>query len=96
MEILGIIYIFIVAAGAVGIVFELPESYNTVTQKTFLLSAIHSFVKKLFLDKNLFGKVLSGLFLVGIVPSVIIVVAIQVLVWIALAVHYIWKLGNKR
>lgn len=96
MEILGIIYISIVVAGAVAIVFELPESYNPVTQKIFFLSAIHSFVKKLFSDRNLFGKVLSGLFLVGIIPSVSIVVAIQVLVWIALAVYYIWKLGNKR
>lgn len=96
MEILVIIYIFIVIVGAVVIVFELPDSSNPVSQKKLLLSAIRSFVKKLFSDRNLFGKVLSGLFLVGIAPSVGIVVATQVLVWIALAVHYIWKLGNKR
>lgn len=95
MEILLVLYIFVVLIGAVAIIFQLPENFD-IKEKAIILGAIGIFVRKLFQNKNTFGVVLSTLLIVLILPSICIVAGIQVLLWVIEGAKYVWKLGNRR
>lgn len=60
------------------------------------LIGLKEFIETLFFERNLFGKIQSTFILIICIPSMIVTLIFQVLLWIIKLFIYIWRLGYKK
>ncbi len=63
--------------------------------KTGCFIALCEYAIDLFEQRNLFGMVVSTIVFIISIPSMLLVMLIQVFIYIVLGFVHIWKLGNK-
>ena len=93
--------IIIIVLCTIYFVLNLFALYGILSQaddnfKTGALIGIKEFVGELFYNRNIFGIFLSSMFLILVIPAIILVLAVQIVVWIVMILGYIYNLGNKK
>lgn len=71
------------------VIFTLNDNDNS-------LIGLKEFIETLFFERNLFGKIQSTFILIICIPSMIVTLIFQVLLWIIKLFIYIWRLGYKK
>ena len=89
--VLCIIYLVLNSFALFGILSQVDDDF-----KTGVLIGIKEFVGELFYNRNIFGIFLSSMFLILVIPTIILALGIQVVVWISMFLGYIYNLGNKK
>lgn len=69
---------------------EYRDKYN------FILSALGDFIRNLFVEKNLFGIILSLPIFVVSIPAFLLLLLIEAIMWLIFLGTLIWDLGNKK
>ena len=89
--VLCIIYFVLNLFALFGFLLQADDDF-----KTGALIGIKEFVGELFYNRNIFGIFLSSMFLILVIPTIILALGIQVVVWISMFLGYIYNLGNKK
>ena len=89
--VLCIIYLVLNLFALFGILSQTDDDF-----KTGALIGIKEFFDELFYNRNIFGIFLSSMFLILVIPAIILVLAVQIVVWIVMILGYIYNLGNRK
>lgn len=89
--VLCIIYLVLNLFALFGILLQADNDFKTVA-----LIGIKEFVGELFYNRNIFGIFLSSMFLILVIPAIILVLAVQIVVWIVMILGYIYNLWDKK
>lgn len=81
-----------------GIVFYIAEKAEIEYRDkyNFILSALGDFIRNLFVEKNLFGIILSLPIFVVSIPAFLLLLLIEAIMWLIFLGTLIWDLGNKK
>ena len=90
MKKLVVMYLLICIMCAL-VLFIVAAENNDKTSK--VVKAILMF---LFEDKNVFGKILSGLIVLALSPTFVFLLVGYILKYMGLAFLFLWELGNKK
>lgn len=93
LEIFMILEIFITLGLFLYICINIDETEKN--RKTFVLSSLIEFIKKLFLNKNWFGIILGLAIFFLAIPAILLVLLGEVLMWLIVLGSMLWRLGNK-
>ena len=64
-------------------------------RKTVVISALIKVIKGWFINRNLFGIVLSVICVIAVIPGILLLLLIEVVVWLVCLIASIWDLGTK-
>lgn len=93
LEIFMILEIFITLGLFLYICINIGETDKK--RKTFVLSSLIKFLKKLFLNKNWFGITLGLVIFFLAIPAILLVLLGEILMWLIVLGAMLWDLGNK-
>lgn len=60
-----------------------------------ITTALYNYIKELFVNRNLFGIILSAIVFVFGIPAFLIIILIQLVILFCRLLVIIWNLGNK-
>lgn len=93
--ILGI-FVFLWILVTLGLIFEITLQIDNNNLETGILIVLKGFIQELFLERNIFGIVLSVIIFIIAIPAMLIVLTVQFSFWIICLMNYVWNLGNKK
>lgn len=93
MRIIEIILIF-EAIVSIMIGTTIAEKADNERNK-MITTALYNYIKKLFVDRNLFGIILGAIIFVFGIPAFLIIILIQLVILFCRLLVIIWNLGNK-
>lgn len=65
-------------------------------RKTFFLSALKDFIKKIFVGRNWFGIVINVFILILLIPAILLLLIIEAIIWLMVLLYMLWSLGDKK
>lgn len=65
-------------------------------RNNFVLSYIKCYIKSLFINRNLFGCILGIFILILSIPSILILLLMEVVLWMIVLIMSIWDFGTKK
>lgn len=89
LVILFIIWIFISMFIAIRIAINIDD------ESCMIIIGIKDYIYNLFIDKNLFGIILSIIMLIISIPALFLILILQLIEWLFEFLLWVWKLGNK-
>ena len=78
-----------------AIYIALKSDNEDKDRNTFILTSLGNFIRKLFMDKNLFGIILGLITFVLIIPAMLLLLLLETIMWLIVLVVAIYDLGNK-
>ncbi len=92
--ILAIVEILITIRFVLYIGYKAKE--DDENRNNFVLTTLKGFIKKLFVERNCFGIILSSIIFIIIIPAILFLLLSEILMWILCLLITIWNLGNKK
>ena len=88
----GFLWIFV----TLGLIFEITLQIDNNNPQTGILIVLKDFIQELFLERNIFGIVLSVIIFIIAIPAMLILLTVQFFFWIICLMSCVWNLGNKK
>ena len=89
---LGLLWLFVTLGLSCAIIMHVEND----NYKNGCLISLKDFTEELFLERNLFGIILSIVIFIIAIPAMLLIIMIQVLFWIGYAIGWLWRLGDKK
>lgn len=65
-------------------------------RETFVLEALKDVIVKWYTNRNIFGVIMSSIIFVGTIPGMLILVALELLLWLICLIASIWDMGTRK
>ena len=79
-----------------GLIFKITLQIDNNNPQTGILIVLKDFIQELFLERNIFGIVLSVIIFIIAIPAMLILLTVQFFFWIICLMSCVWNLGNKK
>lgn len=90
--ILGLLWLFITLGLSCAITMNIKDD----NYKSGCLESLKEYIEELFIGRNLFGFLLSIIIFIIAIPTILLIVLMQLLIWITCGMVYVWKLGYRK
>lgn len=69
--------------------------FQSLNDKMGIWQTLKEWIRELFYEKNIFGRILCCLALIVLLPGIVIILILQMLLFLAAFCVFVWSLGDK-